>query len=176
MPLCESSPCRPGGQRSFPLRFSPFLLLPQRSLRPLDVVLPSALLRPLLVASLHPVRTSCTAACHHGRPLLHGWCWLSLLGFYIGSCVGAWVIPSLLSRLEELLCFCICNLLLLLLKDVCSYSTVITVLEAVVARCALPTLSYLCEVAEDGSVLAGVELELPGDGSGPVPRREFFRS
>ncbi|KAM3228485.1 hypothetical protein ACQJBY_059876 [Aegilops geniculata] len=55
-------------------------------------------------------------------------------------------------------------------------STVIPILEAMVARCALPALSYLCEIAEDGSILAGVELELPGDGSGPVPRREFFWS
>ena len=55
-------------------------------------------------------------------------------------------------------------------------STVIPILEAVVARCSLPTLLYLCEVTEDGSVLAGVELELPGDSSAPVPRREFFWS
>ena len=55
-------------------------------------------------------------------------------------------------------------------------STVIPILEAVVARCSLPALLYLCEVTEDGSVLAGVELELPGDSSAPVPRREFFWS
>jgi hypothetical protein len=55
-------------------------------------------------------------------------------------------------------------------------SAIIPILEAVVARCALPALSYLCEVAEDGPVLAGVELELLGDGSGPVPRREYFKS
>jgi len=48
-------------------------------------------------------------------------------------------------------------------------SVVIPVLETEVARCALPLLSYLCEVADDGSVLAGVELELPGDGSARVP-------
>ncbi|XBH78722.1 hypothetical protein VPH35_104882 [Triticum aestivum] len=55
-------------------------------------------------------------------------------------------------------------------------STVIPILEAVVAQCSLPALLYLCEVTEDGSVLAGVELELPGDNSAPVPRREFFWS
>ena len=38
------------------------------------------------------------------------------------------------------------------------------------------SLLYLCEVAEDGSVLTGVVLELPRDGSGPVLRREFFWS
>lgn len=54
------------------------------------------------------------------------------------------------------------------------FSVAVPILEAVVSQCALPALSYLCEVAEDGSVLAGVELELPGDDSGRVPRREFF--
>ena len=53
-------------------------------------------------------------------------------------------------------------------------STVIPILEVVVARCSLPALLYLCEVTEDGSVLGGVELELPGDSSAPVPRRDFF--
>ena len=55
-------------------------------------------------------------------------------------------------------------------------SVVILVLETEVARCALPSLSCLCEVVDDGSVLAGVELELPGDGSAPVPQRDFFRA
>ncbi|KAM0839242.1 hypothetical protein ACQ4PT_060443 [Festuca glaucescens] len=55
-------------------------------------------------------------------------------------------------------------------------SVVVTVLETVAARCALPALFYLCEVTEDGSVLAGVELELPADRAGAVPRREFFWS
>jgi hypothetical protein len=55
-------------------------------------------------------------------------------------------------------------------------SAVIPVLEAVVVEYALPSLLYLCEVTEDGSVLAGVELELPGDGSGRLARREFFWS
>ena len=49
-------------------------------------------------------------------------------------------------------------------------STIIPILEAVVARCSLPALLYLCEVTEDGSILAGVELELPGDSSAPVLR------
>ncbi|KAM0832056.1 hypothetical protein ACQ4PT_065142 [Festuca glaucescens] len=64
-----------------------------------------------------------------------------------------------------------------LIKRMCSaVSVVITVLEAVAARCALPALFYLCEVTEDGSVLAGVELELPADRGGAVPRRAFFWS
>lgn len=47
-------------------------------------------------------------------------------------------------------------------------SIVIPILELMVARCTLTSLLYLCEVAEGGSVLAGVELELPEDGSGHV--------
>ncbi|XP_044456890.1 uncharacterized protein [Triticum aestivum] len=35
--------------------------------------------------------------CH---PFLHGCCWLSLLGFHVGSFVGAWVVPSLLSSYQ----------------------------------------------------------------------------
>ncbi|KAM0930661.1 hypothetical protein ACQ4PT_000849 [Festuca glaucescens] len=64
-----------------------------------------------------------------------------------------------------------------MLHRMCSaVSVVITVLEAVAARCTLPALFYLCEVTEDGSVLAGVELELPADRDGAVPRRAFFWS
>ncbi|KAM0832332.1 hypothetical protein ACQ4PT_064970 [Festuca glaucescens] len=55
-------------------------------------------------------------------------------------------------------------------------SVVVTVLEAVAARCALPALFYVCEVTEDGAVLAGVELELPAAGGAVGPRREFFWS
>jgi hypothetical protein len=55
-------------------------------------------------------------------------------------------------------------------------SAVVTVLEAVAARCALPALFYLSEVTEDGAVLAGVELELPAAGGAAGPRREFFWS
>ena len=53
-------------------------------------------------------------------------------------------------------------------------SFVIPILETLAARLALPALLYLREVAEDGSVLAGVELELPTDGIAAVPRRKFF--
>jgi len=55
-------------------------------------------------------------------------------------------------------------------------SRIYALVSIVIPRCALPSLSYPCEVADDGSVLAGVELELPGDGSAPVPRRDFFSS
>lgn len=55
-------------------------------------------------------------------------------------------------------------------------SVVVPILEALAARCALPALFYLCEVTEDGPVLAGVELELPLDGVGAVPQRKFFWS
>lgn len=70
------------------------------------------------------------------------------------------------SRVTSVLCL---YLVVACERDVCSYFDRYTCLEAVVARCALPALSYLCEIAEDGFILAGVELELPGDGSGPVP-------
>lgn len=53
---------------------------------------------------------------------------------------------------------------------------VVPVLETLAARCALPALFYLYEVTEDGSVLAGVELELPLEGVGAVSRRQFFWS
>jgi hypothetical protein len=55
-------------------------------------------------------------------------------------------------------------------------SVVIPILETLAAQCALPALFYLREVTEDGSVLAGVELELPGDSAGVAPRRQFFWS
>ena len=56
--------------------------------------------------------------------------------------------------------------------DVVSF--VIPILETLAARLALPALLYLREVAEDGSVLAGVELELPTDETAAVPQRKFF--
>ncbi|CAM0958138.1 unnamed protein product [Alopecurus aequalis] len=55
-------------------------------------------------------------------------------------------------------------------------SFVVPILETLAARCALPALFYLCEVAEDGSVLPGVELELPMEDVDTVPRRKFFWS
>uniref|UniRef100_A0ACD5YPJ1 Uncharacterized protein n=1 Tax=Avena sativa TaxID=4498 RepID=A0ACD5YPJ1_AVESA len=53
-------------------------------------------------------------------------------------------------------------------------SFIIPVLETLAARFALPALLYLCEVADDGAVLAGVELELPMDAVGVVAERRFF--
>ncbi|CAM0911418.1 unnamed protein product [Alopecurus aequalis] len=58
--------------------------------------------------------------------------------------------------------------------DVISF--VVPILESLAARCALPSLIYLCDVTEDGSVLAGVELELPTDGTSEMPERGFFWS
>ena len=55
-------------------------------------------------------------------------------------------------------------------------SFVLPILENLAARCGLPALFYLCEVTEDGSVLAGVELELPADGVSIVSQRKFFWS
>ena len=55
-------------------------------------------------------------------------------------------------------------------------SFVLPILENLAARCALPALFYLCEVTEDGSVLAGVELELPADDVSVVGQRKFFWS
>ena len=53
-------------------------------------------------------------------------------------------------------------------------SFVVPILESLATRCGLPSLIYLCEVTEDGSVLAGVELELPTDGTSEMPERRFF--
>jgi hypothetical protein len=53
-------------------------------------------------------------------------------------------------------------------------SFVIPILESLAARCAVSALFYICEVTEDGSVLAGIELELPGENAGAVPQRRFF--
>jgi hypothetical protein len=55
-------------------------------------------------------------------------------------------------------------------------SVVLPILESIAPHCALPSLFYLCEVAEDGSVLAGVEFEFPGDGVAVAPQRRFFWS
>uniref|UniRef100_A0ACD5YGB5 Uncharacterized protein n=1 Tax=Avena sativa TaxID=4498 RepID=A0ACD5YGB5_AVESA len=74
-------------------------------------------------------------------------------------------------------CVCVCCLLLFssVLHRMCSVvSFVIPILETLAARFALPALLYLCEVAEDGLVLAGVELELPADGTGAMAERRFF--
>ncbi|CAM0875649.1 unnamed protein product [Alopecurus aequalis] len=55
-------------------------------------------------------------------------------------------------------------------------SFVVPILESLAAQCALPALFYLCEVAEDGSILPGVELELPVADTGLLPERRFFWS
>ncbi|XBJ16385.1 hypothetical protein VPH35_008037 [Triticum aestivum] len=94
MSLCASWACRCGGQGppflfGFPLFFFSCFSFCARSLRPL--------VRALFVTSLRPVRTPCPPALHHGHPFLHWCCWLSFLGFRVGSFVGTWVIPFLLA-------------------------------------------------------------------------------
>ncbi|KAM3311438.1 hypothetical protein ACQJBY_031859 [Aegilops geniculata] len=51
---------------------------------------------------------------------------------------------------------------------------VVPILEVVVAHYELPALSYLCEVDGNGDVLAGVEIQLPGDGVLVMARSFFF--
>jgi hypothetical protein len=55
-------------------------------------------------------------------------------------------------------------------------SFVVPILENLAARCAVSALFYICEVAEDGSVLAGVKLEFLGEDAAAVPQRRFFWS
>ena len=69
------------------------------------------------------------------------------------------------SRVTSVLCL---YLVVACERDVCSYFDRYTCFASLVPWCALPALSYLRTVAEDVSVLAGVEQELPGDGSCPV--------
>ena len=70
------------------------------------------------------------------------------------------------------LCPCVVFLCSTMLYRMCAVvSFVVPILETLAVRCALPALFYLREVTEDGSVLAGVDLELPSEGAGTVPRR-----
>jgi hypothetical protein len=55
-------------------------------------------------------------------------------------------------------------------------SFIVPVLETVAAHYGLSAPSYLCEVDGHGNVLAGVEVEIPGDGVLVMPRRRFFWS
>jgi hypothetical protein len=48
-------------------------------------------------------------------------------------------------------------------------SVIVHILETLAARCALPALLYICDLTEDESVLAGVELALPGNVVGVAP-------
>ena len=41
--------------------------------------------------------------------------------------------------------------------------------------CPLPALLYVCEIADDGAVLAGVELELPMDSVSLLPDRTLLK-
>ncbi|XP_044429832.1 uncharacterized protein [Triticum aestivum] len=121
--------------------------------------------------------------CSDGTPLPAGCRWLSLVRFPVVACVEPWV------RLSFALSLLLLSLALLLLVRPASYQSAYACCLGLydffchcrlthqgcvclfpvlylfwrlwVARCALPSLSYLCVVAEDGSVLAGVELELP---------------
>ncbi|KAM0840853.1 hypothetical protein ACQ4PT_059380 [Festuca glaucescens] len=55
-------------------------------------------------------------------------------------------------------------------------SSYVPLLEAVACQCRLPFPSYLREVAEDGSVVGGVEIELPVSGAPNEFRTHFFWS
>ena len=55
-------------------------------------------------------------------------------------------------------------------------SFAVPILVSLAARCALPALFYLSEVIEDGSMLAGVELELSADRVDALGERKFFWS
>lgn len=52
----------------------------------------------------------------------------------------------------------------------------VSLLQAVVSRCDSVSISYLCEVGHDGSVLAGVEIEMPPFDVAAAPRHVFFWS
>ncbi|XP_062186630.1 uncharacterized protein LOC133890183 [Phragmites australis] len=49
-------------------------------------------------------------------------------------------------------------------------------LQAVVSQCDSVSVAYLCEVADDGAVLAGIEVELPPLNAEAAPRHVFFWS
>lgn len=51
---------------------------------------------------------------------------------------------------------------------------VIPVLEVMAVWSALPVISYVCEIAEDGPVLAGMGIELPGDDVSLSPKTKLF--
>jgi hypothetical protein len=52
----------------------------------------------------------------------------------------------------------------------------ISLLRAVAVRCRLPYASLLCEAVDDGSILCGVEIELPLLAFQRSPRKLFFWS
>lgn len=54
-------------------------------------------------------------------------------------------------------------------------SFVIPILETLAAHVPLPTLLYMCEIADDGAVIAGVELELPTDSVSLLPDRTLLK-
>lgn len=52
----------------------------------------------------------------------------------------------------------------------------IPLLQAVVARCKGVLVEFICEVADDGVVLVGIELDVPFVMHSPLQRRFFFWS
>ncbi|VAI85010.1 unnamed protein product [Triticum turgidum subsp. durum] len=125
--------------------------------------------------------------CSDGPPL-----WFSLVRFPVVACVEPWV------RLSFALSLLLLSLALLLLVRPASYQSAYACCLGLydffchcrsthqgcvclfpvlylfwrlwVARCALPSLSYLCVVAEDGSVLAGVNSSSQWDRYGPMEK------
>ena len=52
----------------------------------------------------------------------------------------------------------------------------VSLLQAVVSQCVSVSVAYLCEVADDGTVLAGIEVELPPLHADAVRQHVFFWS
>ena len=81
--------------------------------------------------------------------------------------------PLLLLVIRCSLCLVI---VLCISRMIAMVSTAVPILETVIAHYGLPPASYLCEVDGNGDVLAGVEVEIPGDGILSTPQRVFFWS
>lgn len=65
---------------------------------------------------------------------------------------------------------------LLLASMFCVRVSTVSLLQAIGARCQLPYVSLIHRIYDDGTVLYGVEMELPALGGRSVPRKLFFWS
>ncbi|OEL22524.1 hypothetical protein BAE44_0016455 [Dichanthelium oligosanthes] len=50
----------------------------------------------------------------------------------------------------------------------------VSLIQSMTARCVLPYVSMVCEIAGDGALLCGVEIQLPSIGPFCHPRQVFF--
>jgi len=94
-------------------------------------------------------------------------------------CVGAFsllcVLIDVVSFLSSVLTYIVSYSISL--PGMCALvSFVLPILETVVSQCSLLPPCYLCEVDGDGHVLAGVEIDVPGDGLVTMGRKFFFWS